>query len=57
MEIIFMWLNKIICISLSLVLVSCVFAKETESSICPVRPNSIVESVDVYDGPYLIGQF
>lgn len=46
-----MWSIKIIPILISLVLVSCTFAQDTESGICPVRPNSIVESVDVYDGP------
>lgn len=46
-----MSLTKALSILISLTFVGCSFAKEEVSSVCPVRPNSSVAAVDVYDGP------
>lgn len=51
MEMILMWSIKVLLLLISSALVGCIFTREAGGSVCPVRPNSFVESADVYDGP------
>ncbi len=46
-----MWSTKALLLLISLTLVGCTFAQAGVNNVCPARPNSFLESVDVYDGP------
>lgn len=46
-----MWSSKLFLILISFVLISCVTAQKPADSVCPVRPDSQLKALDVYDGP------
>ena len=51
MAINFMWSSKLVLILISSALISCVTGQKSDDSVCPVRPDSQLKALDVYDGP------